>query len=307
MNYHSSSMHESWFTLRRKNILFGYALAAPAIIFLILIVWYPMTYLFRLGFNKVTWQVGALHFEWSGLENFKLLINDDYFWGALKHTAYIVITSVPISFVLSLAVAISLDKIKHGKILLRTALLLPWMIAPALAAAMWRWLYNDQFGIIDFILVYLGIIKNPILWLADPNVAINSIVICDVWQYTPFCTIILFAGLQNIPKELYEAAEIDGANFFQIFWYITIRLLKPQILFILLLRTIFTLRIFDYVFALTKGGPARSTEVLATYLYKTGFQFMKYDYAAVISIALLFITVLVAFGIISAFKGGSAE
>ena len=290
--------------LKGKNAFFAYGITLPAIIYLLLIVGYPVFYLFQLAMSKVRFEAGSLNLKWVGLENFRILFQDQYFWEALKHTIYIVVTSIPVSVILALILALCLDRIRRGRGIMQTALLLPWMIAPALGAAMWRWLYNDQFGLINYILRLVGLIKQPILWLADPNVAINSIVICDVWQYTPFCIIILFAGLQDIPTDLYEAAGIDGANALQVFWYITLRLLKTEILFVLLIRTVFTLRIFDYVYTLTRGGPGRSTEVIATYLYRTAFSLAKFDYSATIAVTLLIITAILALGYIMLFKGG---
>jgi len=289
-------------TIAKKNVIFAYALIAPAIVYLGMIVGYPIFYLFWLSLNKVTWQPGKLMFNWVGTDNFRAILNDSYFLEALRHTMYIVVISVPISLVIALIIAICLNKIKFGRNILRVILLLPWMIAPALASIMWRWLYNDQFGILNFILSYLGIIKQPILWLANPAVAINSIVICDVWQYTPFCMIILFAGLQNVPKELYDASKVDGATSFEAFRYITLPNIKSNIIFVLLIRTVFTLRIFDFIFTLTRGGPARSTEVLTTYIYKLGFQFMKYDYSSAVSVILLVITSITIFGYMIIFK-----
>lgn len=294
-------------SLAKKNVIFAYAIITPTIAYLGLVVGYPMFYLLWIALNKVTWQPGKLMFEWAGVENFKIILNDVYFWEALKHTIYIVIISVPISFVLALLIAVCLNKIRFSGNILRTGLLLPWMIAPALASTMWRWLYNDQFGILNYILYYFGIVKQPVLWLANPKIAINSIVICDVWQYTPFCMIILFAGLQDVPEELYDASKVDGANSFEIFRYITLPYLKSHITFVFLIRTVFTLRIFDFVFTLTKGGPARSTEVLTTYIYKLGFQFMKYDYSSAVSIILLLITIIAIFGYMIIFKVGSTK
>jgi multiple sugar transport system permease protein len=290
--------------LKGKNAFFAYGITLPAIIYLLLVVGYPVFYLFQLAMSKARFEAGSLNLKWVGLENFRILFQDQYFWEALKHTIYIVVTSIPVSVILALILALCLDKIRRGRGIMQTALLLPWMIAPALGAAMWRWLYNDQFGLINYMLRLVGLIKQPILWLADPNVAINSIVICDVWQYTPFCIIILFAGLQDIPTDLYEAAGIDGANALQVFWYITLRLLKTEILFVLLIRTVFTLRIFDYVYTLTRGGPGRSTEVIATYLYRTAFSLAKFDYSATIAVTLLIITAVLALGYIMLFKGG---
>jgi ABC-type sugar transport system permease subunit len=299
-------MRASWLTQSRKNMLFGAAAVAPAMIFLGLVLLYPMAYLFQLSLSKVTWRPGSITLAWAGLANFARIAQDKYFWEALQHTAYIVLTSVPISFVLALAVALALNRIAHGRIVIQTLLLFPWVIAPALSSAMWRWLYNDQWGIIDHVLTSLHITQNPILWLADPSVAINSVVICDIWQYTPFCMVLLFAGLQDVPEYLYEAAKIDGANAWQLLWNITLPHLKPVILFVFLIRTIFTLRIFDFIYTLTRGGPARSTEVLATLLYDNAFQFMKYDYAAAVAVTLLFITIIAAAGYLVVFREKSA-
>ena len=284
--------HKNIFTAARKNMIYAYACLTPTIVFLGLVIGYTMFYLFRLSLSKVSYQKGQMILGWNGLENFKTLLNDANFWGALKHTFHILSISVSLSIILGMILAVCLDKLIHGRNIFRTIILLPFMIAPALSTTMWRVLYDGQFGIINHVLKFLHIIKTSIPWLATPKFAIYTIIICDIWEQTPFCMIILFAGLQDTPDELYDAARVDGASAFQIFSKITLPLIKGYILFVLLIRTLFTLRIFDYVYTLTSGGPANSTEVLATYLYKVATKFVRFDYSATIAMALLLLTII---------------
>jgi len=295
-----------WLTITRKDSILGAALTAPAAIFLVLVIGYPLVYLFRLSLSKVTWLPGEILLSWTGLTNYSQVLHDALFWAAFRHTLLILVVSVSASLLLGLALAIALDHISRGRILMQTALLLPWVIAPALSSAMWKWLYNDQFGIINYVLTSLHLVKQPILWLADPKIAIFSIILADFWQYTPFVMILLFAGLQAIPQQLYEAARIDGANSFQLLRHISLPNLKPVLLFVILIRTVFTLRIFDFIYTLTRGGPAGSTQVLATLLYNSAFSFMKYGYAAAVAVILLIITIIASSGILALFRGDSA-
>jgi multiple sugar transport system permease protein len=152
--------------------------------------------------------------------------------------------------------------------MLRGITLLPWMMPPVVTAFVWAWMFNGTYGIINYSLAEVGLTSKPIEWFSSTSMALPTLIFIDVWQSTPFVMLVLLAGLQNIPESLYEAARIDGANALRAFRYITLPLLKPSAAVALLMRTMVALRFFDAVWIITRGGPASSTEVLATYAYK---------------------------------------
>jgi len=286
--------------MRRKSLLqrerlFAYLIILPVVCYLILTLFYPMFYLFRFSFAKVGFEMGRIKPVFTGFRNYVILFKDSYFWQAFGHTLYFTAVSVPIGFFIALPLSLALNRITRGVTLMRTLLLIPWVISPAISAAIWKWLYNDQYGMINYIFMKLGIISSPQVWLGDPRLAINSLIVCDIWQWVPFSVLVLLAGLKTIPTELYEAGKVDGGSLLQGFWYITLPLLKPSILLLLLLRTMFTLRVFGFVFTLTGGGPGRATEVIATYMYRKGMLQMKFGYSSAIAVVLLFITAVVCF------------
>jgi multiple sugar transport system permease protein len=252
-----------------------------------------MFYLFRFSFAKVGFEMGRIRPIFVGFQNYSRLFQDPYFWQAFRHTLYFTVVSVPVGFFIALPLSLALNRITRGVMLTRTLILIPWVISPAISAAIWKWLYNDQYGMINYVLMRLGVISSFQVWLGDPRLAINSLVVCDIWEWVPFSVLVLLAGLKTIPTNLYEACTVDGGNLPQGFWHITLPLLKPSILILLLLRTMFTLRVFGFVFTLTGGGPGRATEVIATYMYRKGMLQMKFGYSSTISVVLFFITAIV--------------
>ncbi len=180
----------------------------------------------------------------------------------------------------------------HGNTFLKAVILIPWVIPTVVSAKMWEWIYNGDFGVLNFLLQWTGIIDNPVNWLGDPHWAMASIIAADIWKTTPFAALLLFAGLQTIPDELYESAKIDGAGAVKQFWFITLPLLLPIILITTIFRMMDALRIFDLVYILTGGGPANLTETLSVYAYKLLFQTLQFGYGSTISIASFFLILL---------------
>ena len=265
-----------------------YLYALPGLLLLIVILTYPIGRGFYLSFFKYNLSSFGPP-SYIGTQNYKRLFDDPLFVKAFEHTITFVVVSISVEFILGLMFALLLQLDFVGRNLLRGISLLPWMMPPVVTAFVWAWLFNGTYGIVNYILGESGLVSKPIEWFSSTALALPTLIFVDVWQSTPFVMLVLLAGLQNIPESLYEAARIDGANAIRSFWYITLPLLRPAAAVALLMRTMIALRFFDAVWIITRGGPASSTEVLATYAYKKsmlGFR-MGYGSAATTIIFLL--------------------
>ncbi len=265
-----------------------YLYALPGLLLLAVILAYPIGRGFYLSFFKYNLSSFGppTHIGWRNYEN---LFNDPLFINAFKHTITFVVVSISVEFVLGLMFALLLQLDFIGRNMLRGIALLPWMMPPVVTAFVWAWLLNGTYGIVNYGLGELGIVSKPIEWFSSTHLALPTLIFIDVWQSTPFVMLVLLAGLQNIPETLYEAARIDGAGVLRSFRFITLPLLRPAAAVALLMRTMVALRFFDAVWIITRGGPASSTEVLATYAFKKsmlGFR-MGYGSAATTIIFLL--------------------
>ncbi|HEV2717518.1 MAG TPA: sugar ABC transporter permease, partial [Terriglobales bacterium] len=186
----------------------------------------------------------------------------------------------------------------RGRSIFRGLLVVPMMLPPVVVGVVWRLMLNSNFGALNGTLKGFGINTDRLTWTASPKLAMASVIMVDVWQWTPFIFLVLLAGLQAIPQEPYEAALVDGSNAWQTFRHVTLPLLKPAILIALLLRTMDLLRVFDHIFILTEGGPGFATETLSLYIYRSAFRFSNFGYAAAMSFVLLAITNVISVGYI---------
>ena len=252
---------------------------APAIIVLFGVALYSMFYLLYNSFFSFNLLSGIRNF--IGFENYYGHISDTEFWMSLKTSfIYIIIAmsgSIFLGFCLALVVESELKKKKFGNIL-TFIFIIPSILPPVLASLIWKWLYDPSFGLINYFLGFLHIQGRA--WLSDPTTAIFSIAVVDIWQWTPFVFLIFLAGLKSIPETPIESAQIDGATRFQIIRHIILPLLNPIIVIILLLRFIDTFRMFDYVYALTQGGPGNVTDVLSMRIYRSSFRYLEIGEAA---------------------------
>ncbi len=260
----------------------------PAIIILSLVTIYPLIYVFYLSLHRNMPIFGISKFV--ALKNYMFLLKDERFWNALKNTIYFTGISVMAELLLGLMIAMFLNRPFRGKGIVRAIVLIPWAIPTVVSAKMWEWIYNPDFGILNYIL------RENINWLGSPFWAINAAIFMDIWKTTPFAVLLFMAGLKLIPRELYQAAKVDGASDIQIFINITLPLLKPIVLVVLLFRTLDAFRVFDAIYVLTGGGPGNSTETLSIYAYKTLFQTLQFGYGSALSVV-----VFLCIGIISLF------
>lgn len=268
-----------------KDRRLPWLLLAPTIITLMLLTVYPLIYSLNASFYS--FRFGEIA-NFVGLDNFRRLLSDGLFWDSLGITAVYTVLAVLIELVLGFSMALLLYKEKRFQGVMRTVLIIPMMLSPVVVGVIWRLMYNTDTGIINYLLTSLGLPAQD--WLGDPALALFSVILVDVWQWTPFMFLLILAGLQALPEEPFEAARIDGANRWQEFREITLPLLKPVLLVAILIRSMDAFRIFDQIFILTKGGPGTSTETVSLYLYKAAFKFWDVGYAAA---ALLIVMVLI--------------
>ncbi|HWP90825.1 MAG TPA: sugar ABC transporter permease [Thermodesulfobacteriota bacterium] len=255
-----------------------YLFLAPTLLILAVVTLYPLFYVFWLSLHR-----RLLIFDISkfiGLENYGFLLRDDRFWNALYNTVYFTAVSVFLELILGLAIAMLLNRGFKGKGIMRSIILVPWVIPTVVSAKMWGWMYNPDFGILNHL---LGVNIN---WLGSPFWALNAAVFVDVWKTTPFVVLLLMARLQTIPVDLYRAARVDGASNWYIFRRITLPLLMPMILIVLIFRTLDAFRVFDVIYVLTGGGPGNTTETLSIYAYKTLFQTLQFGYGSALAVTI---------------------
>jgi multiple sugar transport system permease protein len=264
----------------------------PAFLAIIAILIYPLGYSFWLSFHEWTLRGFRQGIPWVGLQNYLQLFSNPDFLNALRITFTFVIFAVGIEFVLGLGLALLLNHDLRGKGLMRSLILLPMMCTNVVIGLTFRLLLNYEFGLVNYYLTTVGLPRME--WLSKPNLAFAALVGVDVWNTTSFIALMLLAGLQSLPEEPFEAARIDGASAWQSFTYLTLPLLRPIILVALLWRFIDTFRIFDVVYLLTAGGPARATETVSIYVYRYGFQSFNLGFASAASYLMIAIMIGVA-------------
>jgi len=228
-----------------------------------------------------------------GFSHYVELWYDPRFWHSLSNTLYFAAVSVSLEVLLGLGAALLLQQVFPGRGLVRALVLSPWFIPTVVAARMWEWMYNPQLGVLNFLLQQSGFFAAGINWLGQPGVALHAAILADVWKTAPFAALLILAGLQTIPPDLYQAARVDGARSVQAFRHITLPLLTPVLGLTILFRLLDALRVFDIVYVLTGGGPANTTETLSIYAYRLSFQTLQFGLGAAVAVV-IFALVLTA-------------
>jgi multiple sugar transport system permease protein len=271
-------------SLLSREARWGYLLLAPALLVIALVALYPLGYTFYLSFQEKIIKLPWLKSGWVGVANYRELLTGARFWQAVVHTVMFTVVSVALELVLGLLAALAIHRARILTGLTRAAVLLPWAIPTVLAAVMWLFLVNPAFGLIPMAMRFLGFSASSQVLLAHPASAWAVIIATDVWKNTPFMTLMLLAGLQLIPADLYEAAAVDGASRWQAFWRITLPLLTPAILVALIFRTAQAFMVFGQIYTLTGGGPGNATETLAFLNYQAILNDMRFGYGAALSV-----------------------
>lgn len=279
-------------TTYREKIV-GWLMIIPAMLLLGLVFIYPIARAFWLSLFTENLGTG-LQPVFSGFTNYSRMLGDGRFWQTLQNTTVFTVASVSLELLLGMAIALILNQSFRGRGIVRTIAIIPWALPTAVMGLAWAWIFNDQYGVVNDILLRLGLIDTGINWLGNPTLAMVALVIADVWKTTPFISIILLAGLQSIPEDIYEAHSLDGANAWQSFYQITLPLLMPQILISLLFRFAQSFGIFDLVQVMTGGGPAGATETVSIYIYSTVMRYLDFGYGA----ALVVVTFLILISVV---------
>lgn len=278
-------------SLRRRYIWFLFL--APTLVALISIVVFPLVFSLSLSFHD--WNIiRAKAWSWTGIANYRtILFEDSYFRSAFKVTLLYLAGTVSLQFGLGLVVALILHRITEKIIgFLRTTLIIPITMTPVVVGMIWRLMYNPDLGMLNYFLAWFRL--SPVNWTGMPGTALPSVMMADIWEWTPFVALILLAGLQALPQEPFEAALVDGASSWQTFRYVTLPLLSPVMLVALLIRLMDSFKTFDLIFVLTQGGPGMSTEILNYYTYRYGFKFFHLGYASALSWLLLVVVTIIS-------------
>ncbi len=264
-------------------------LIAPPLLFFLVVSVIPL--IFTLGLSLTNYSIGG-QANWIGLDNYVRLFNDPLFMRSYLNTFLYVFFGVTIQYWLGLGLAMLVNSMVRGKRLMRLLILLPFMIPPLIVGFIWQTMYDSRYGPLSALLATVNI--GPIYWLNDPTLAFASLVAVDTWQWTPFMFLILFAGLRSLPKEPFEAARVDGASGWRVFWDMTFPMLIPVSIGAILLRSIEAFKLFDIVFYITGGAPGGATSTVTLNGYFTALRSGNLGYGAAMSILLLFTVIVLA-------------
>jgi multiple sugar transport system permease protein len=274
-----------WYAFRRGR-WFGYIYGGPVIIAFLVFNLYPMALGLYLSFTK--WDILSPP-TFIGLSNYADLFKDDLLWRAVLQTLYYAVASVAGATALSIALALALNQRLKTIGFYRTFFFLPAVTSLVAIAMVWRWIYNTEFGVLNAFLGSLGI--NPVNWLGDPVLAMPAVILMSIWRSAGFNTVLFLAGLQGVPQEYYEAAEIDGASKWDRFVHITLPLISPTTFFVVVNGLIGSWQVFDQVYILTRGGPLLSTVTVVYLIYSNGFEWYKTGYASAMAYGLFLIII----------------
>ena len=276
--------------LQSRQTRIGWLLLVPALAVVAFVAIYPLGKTVYESFTNQEFLAGLEPTKWVGLENYRELWHDSIFRHSVWVTVKFTLITVAFEFVLGLIIALVVNSHFRGRGLMRAIMLVPWAIPTVVAAKIWQWMLDDVFGVVNDLLMKLHIISHPHAWISDPATSLASVCAVDIWKTTPFVALLLLAGLQVIPRDLYEAADVDGASQLQQFWRITLPLLRPAIFVTLIFRTLDALRVFDVFYVFFGNRP--DTQTMAIYAQSTIVGDGHVGYGAAISVAIFLIIAL---------------
>lgn len=276
---------------RNERLLVPYIFISPNIIVFAAFMLFPILFAFYMSFHE--WSLIGVP-QFNGLDNYVRMVHDELFWQSLGHTVVFTAGTVPTSIALGLAAAMLLNRELPARGLLRSVIFLPVIVSGVVTALVAAWIFNDNYGVINSLIKAAGL--EPIPWLSSPTWAMPSLIITTLWIRIGFCMVVYLAGLQGIPSEYYDAAQVDGASGWRQFRHITWPLLAPTTFLLLVINVIFSFHVFDLIYVMTGGGPGFSTTVLVQYIYESAFASREMGYASAMGIVLyLLIVVLTVF------------
>ncbi|NHI17719.1 sugar ABC transporter permease [Microbacterium sp. CBS5P-1] len=268
---------------------------APAILYVVVFFGYPVVKNLLMGFQEYTTRTFYTgEAPWVGMANYVEVVTDSLFSTTVVNTLLFTIGSIAGQFVLGLLFALYFNKKFPLNGVLRSLLLLPWLIPVIAGTAVWKWILDQDGGVLNEVLGGLHVISTPIPWLTSPDLALIAVIIVNVWLGIPFNTTLLYSGLQDIPEELYEAGALDGATGWRAFWHITWPNLRPVVTVVLVLGVVYTLKVLDIIVGLTGGGPANATQTLATDSYRRSFEEFSFGTGAAVSNILILVSLAFA-------------
>ncbi|HMN11477.1 MAG TPA: sugar ABC transporter permease [Bellilinea sp.] len=280
-------------SLNKQDVMDGLRLLAPGLLIIGILSVLPVLFTFILSFTDAT--LSSLipkNFVW--FKNYIAFLQSSQFWAATWRTVYFTVVSVGLELIIGLAIATLIHSKPAGWRFLRTSLIIPWAVPTIVNGAMWRWIYNADYGALNGILYSLGLIEKYQAWLTKPFTALNLVIIADIWHSVPFIAIILQAALAVIPHEVEEAAAVDGANAWQRFLFIRLPLLHSAILVALIVRTVEAFRVFDIIYVITQGGPAFGTVTISYLTYLESFTYGKMGSGSALSFLISVFTLVMA-------------
>lgn len=281
-----------------------YLLIGPSFIVLLAVTLVPLVLL--ISYSLFSWNLAEPDGRvFSGLENFTYLLSDPTFWHSAWLTAYQVTGTVVLQLAFGLPISLLLFRRFRGRSVLRVVYLIPIMTPPVVAGLMWKMLLNTDRGMVNYLLSLVGI--GSVDWLGDTSLAMPSVILVDVWLSTPFVVILLLAGLQSIPGEVFDAAKVDGAGSFKTFLWIVLPLLKPMIFLVLLFRTMDAIRRFDSIYVMTGGGPGNATETLDLHAFFTAFQHLDVGRGSAVAAIMLAIMIVISSILLKLVRNSTAE
>lgn len=276
---------------RAREAAWAFLFLSPFFLGLLFFILGPV--LASLALSFTTWDLLSPP-RWVGLRNYQEMLGDRLFWTALKNTVYFTVVSVPVTLVLALGLAVLMNRKIRGISILRAIYFFPVTASIVSVSLLWAWMYTPDFGILNYLLSFVGLPK--VNWLVDPTLAMPSVIIMSVWRGLGFNIVVFLAGLQSIPRDLYEAAELDGAGGWDQFRQITVPLLTPTLFFATIMALIASFQVFEQTYIMTQGGPGNATLTLVYQIFLNGFTYLRMGYASALSFvlfAILFVITII--------------
>lgn len=275
----------------------------PALLLMLAMGVLPLVNLFVTSFNDVKWSAGSATWTFRGLGHYAELAGDPLVSAGAVNTALFALGAVVGQMILGFILALFVTRIPKGRVFFRAFFILPILIPGIVIGAIWKLMFNFDFGLINQIVGLIGIPQQD--WLGDPNLALLSVIAVDIWHWTPFCFLLFLAGLESLPQDVFEAARIDGASAWQEFWRVTVPLMAPTIAVTFAFRLVLALKVFDEIYLLTGGGPGTATQVISYTLYQRFFVDDNVGYGAALAVAVIFVVSLLLVAGLSARRGGA--
>ena len=273
--------------MNKKDLSWKIYSLLPIILILIFLTLIPLVNIFYNSFFDIRWDNGAYVYTFIGFQNYIELPNNKFYFPGLNNTIKLALIGVFFQMIFGFLIALGISKIKRGKSFFVSLFLLPILLPPIVIGSIWRLMYGFDFGIFNYLLAFFGVF--PLDWLGNSSLAFTSIVILDVWHWTPFVVLLLLAGLESLPTDVYEAGRVDGTNGWSEIVHITFPLMIPTIIVTMVFRFILSFKVFDEIYLLTQGGPGTATEVISFSIYETFFDSDNMGLGSVMSVVSLFV------------------